>query len=231
MLSAARFSGAPLSDASSATSFREATSLTPRGPVTLPTSTSAAAPSEAALDAAALRHSELGTKLQFIALFGNPAEMTIPVIDFTEGIDRETLWLARAIYSETKVVHEQELVAWVIRNRVETAYRGAQSYREAVLDPFQFSAFNPGSAKRSSYGSLTPADSLPGWQRALRIAHYVRHADNAYRPFSIKTRHFYSERSMIGRPHPHWVNNRQRVTPNWTYRVDQRRFRFYEAVS
>lgn len=231
MLSAARFSGAPAPDASSTAAQGEAATLTPKGPVTLPTSTQDVSAPDAALDAAALRHSELGTKLQFIALFGNPAEMTIPVIDFSKGIDHETLWLARAIYSETKVVHEQELVAWVIRNRVETDYRGAQSYREAILDPYQFSAFNPGTAKRSFYGSLTPVDSLPGWQRALRIAHYVRHADDAYRPFSIKTRHFYSERSMVGRRHPHWVNNRRRVTPNWTYRVDQRRFRFYEAIS
>jgi hypothetical protein len=199
--------------------------------VTLTTSPSFGVASESSLDTEALRHSALGTKLRFIALFGNPAEMTIPVVDFSEGIDTETLWLARAIYSETKLVHEQELVAWVIRNRVETGYRGAQTYRGAILDPFQFSAFNPGSPKRSFYGSLTPTDSLAGWQRALRIAHYVRHADAAYRPFSIKTRHFYSERSMIGRPHPRWVNNRQRVTPNWTYRVDQRRFRFYESIS
>jgi hypothetical protein len=157
--------------------------------------------------------------------------MTIPLIDFSENVEDGTLWLARAIYSETKLVHEQELVAWVIRNRVETEYRGEETYRDVVLDPYQFSAFNPGSAKRAFYTSLTPADSLPGWQRALRIAHYVRHADSANRPFSIRTRHFYSEQSMIGRPHPHWVNNRRRVTPNWTYRVDQRRFRFYEEIS
>ncbi len=36
-------------------------------------------------------------------------------------IDNETLWLARCIYSETKRPEEQELVAWVVRNRVEIA--------------------------------------------------------------------------------------------------------------
>ena len=228
LLSAARFSSEPASDAVSA-SYSEAATLTPKGPVT--TSAPTSVMSETVTNATVLRHNTLGAKLQFIALFGNLAEMAIPVVDFSNGIDTETLWLARAIYSETKLVHEQELVAWVIRNRVETGYRGARSYREAVLEPFQFSAFNPGSPKRTFYGSLTPTDSLPGWQRALRIAHYVQHAESAYRPFPIKTRHFYSERSMIGRAHPHWVNNRQRVTPNWTYRVDQRRFRFYESIS
>ena len=49
-----------------------------------------------------------------------------------------TLWLARAIYSETKLPHEQELVAWVVRNRVETAYRGRRSYRAVVLDPGRY---------------------------------------------------------------------------------------------
>lgn len=202
--------------------------LTAEGPVTV--SAASDTPTAGVADVSAEDTGLLGAKLQLLALFGSLAEMTIPVIDFSKGVDSETLWLARAIYSETKLVHEQELVAWVIRNRVDTGYRGELTYRDVVLDPYQFSAFNPGSAKRVFYSSLTPVDSLPGWQRALRIAHYVRHADDSQRPFSIRTRHFYSERSMAGR-HPHWANNRQRVTPNWTYRVDQRRFRFYESIS
>ena len=35
-------------------------------------------------------------------------------------ITPEILWLARAMYSETKRPHEQELVAWVVRNRLES---------------------------------------------------------------------------------------------------------------
>ena len=49
-----------------------------------------------------------------------------------EKIDSETLWLARAIFSETKRVDEQILVAWVIRNRVDTGFRGKRLLR-AVL--------------------------------------------------------------------------------------------------
>lgn len=241
LLSAARFSSGPATHESATTStHRKDVTLTANGPVTVaplapvPVNADALGPRDAqdtdAQDTDA-QDTTLGTKLQLLALFGNLTEITIPVVDFSNGIDSETLWLARAIYSETKLVHEQELVAWVIRNRVETGYRGKHSYRDVILDPYQFSAFNPGHPKRAFYSSLTPVDSLPGWQRALRIAHYVRHADAAYRPFSIKTRHFYSEQSMVGRRHPHWANHRQRVTPNWTYRVDQRRFRFYEAIS
>lgn len=147
------------------------------------------------------------------------------------NVDESTLWLARAIYSESKLPHEQELVAWVIRNRVRTKYRGKSTYREVVLDPYQFSAFNPGSAKRSFHMHLSPETQLAGWQRALWIAHYVRHAEPVYRPFSIETRHFYSERSMRGRPVPYWADGSRFVSPGWNYAVDERRFRFYEQVS
>ncbi len=146
-------------------------------------------------------------------------------------VSENTLWLARAIYSETKFPHEQELVAWVIRNRVETGYRGQTTYRDVILDPYQFSAFNPGESKRSFYLRLTPEMQLPGWQQALWIAHYVRHAAPEHRPFSIETRHFYSQRSMQGHGHPYWANGQQFVTPGWDYQVNERRFRFYKKIS
>jgi len=142
-----------------------------------------------------------------------------------------TLWLARAIYSETKLPHEQELVGWVVRNRVETQYRGNSSYREVVLDPYQFSAFNPGSSRRQFYTSLAATTNLPAWKQALWIAYYVQHADPMYRPFSVETRHFYSERSMRGRRSPRWATRGQFVSIGWNYRVDERRFRFFEEIS
>lgn len=146
-------------------------------------------------------------------------------------IDSETLWLARAIYSETKRAEEMELVAWVIRNRVETGYRGQDTYREVVLDPFQFSAFNPGNQKRWFYANLEPQTEIGSWQRALTIAYRVRLAEPDYRPFSIKTRHFYSERSMLGSTHPNWAAGKRPVIPQRRFKVDERRFRFFEGVS
>ena len=147
-------------------------------------------------------------------------------------LEESTLWLARAIYSETKLPHEQELVAWVVRNRVETAYRGGQSYREVVLDPYQFSAFNPGTEKRSFYRRLRPEAPLPRWRQALWVARYVRHAAPAYRPFSVETRHFYSERSMRGRAEPYWADGAGFVAPDpGRYAVDERRFRFFKQIS
>lgn len=148
-----------------------------------------------------------------------------------EKIDSETLWLARAIYSETKRPEEMELVAWVVRNRVETRYRGKASYESAVLDPFQFSAFNPGDRKRTYYSSLTPQSKARGFDNALRIAFSVRHADASYRPFSKKTRHFYSERSMVGVKHPNWASGGTKVNPQRTFEIDEQRFRFFEGVS
>ncbi len=143
-----------------------------------------------------------------------------------------TLWLARAIYSETKLSHEQELVAWVIRNRVETGYRGKSTYREVVLDPYQFSAFNSGSSRRSALMNLRPETSRPGWRQALWVAHYVRHAESVYRPFSIETRHFYSERSMNERRAPYWANESRYVFLDFhQYVVDENRFRFLRQIS
>jgi hypothetical protein len=147
-------------------------------------------------------------------------------------VEAPTLWLARAIYSETKLPHEQELVAWVIRNRVETGYRGKSTYRDVVLDPYQFSAFNPGSSKRSFLMRLGPETPLPRWRQALWVARYVRHAAPVYRPFSIETRHFYSERSMEGRAVPYWADRAGIVPPDRRrYDVEERRFRFFEQVS
>ncbi len=147
-----------------------------------------------------------------------------PTID-----QEEVLWLARCIYSETKQPSEQELVAWVVRNRVETGYRGNTSYRDAVLDPWQFSAFNQNSPKRSYYSGLSASSTAPGFQTALKIAERVAHAPAAQRPFAQETRHFYSERSMVGGKTPKWAVDEEPV--KLAKRVDPRRFRFYDSVS
>jgi hypothetical protein len=165
------------------------------------------------------------------AVYGHPQHFTADPSAARPEMDPATLWLARAIYSETKLPHEQELVAWVVRNRVETGYRGKSTYRSVVLDPYQFSAFNPNAEGRSFYMSLTPSTELPGWQQALSIAHFVRRADSQYRPFSINTRHFFSQRSMPNEQFPYWVGNRNHVSIGWDYSVDVRRFRFYEKIS
>lgn len=147
-----------------------------------------------------------------------------------ESVSDDVLWLARCIYSETKQPEEQELVAWVIRNRVETEYRGQGTYEGVVLDPYQFSAFNPGNPKRRLYTTLTPNSDSPSFHGALEIAHGVYYARPSTRPFSRKTRHFYSERSMVGGLAPNWSTGHAPVQPTG-FRIDPRRFRFYSGVA
>lgn len=149
----------------------------------------------------------------------------------TAQIDSETLWLARAIYSESKRPEEQALIAWVIRNRVETGYRGKRTFQSVVLDPWQFSAFLEDAPKRDFYASLTPEQRLKGWRTALAIAHAVRHADDDHRPFSPRTRHFYSERSLNGSRPPAWADGRIPLDVDPIVPIDDRRFRFFEDVS
>jgi hypothetical protein len=147
-------------------------------------------------------------------------------------IDSETLWLARVIFSETKRPEEQVLVAWVVRNRVDTKYRGKDTYEGVILDPYQFSAFRPGSEKAILYASLTATSQVPGWQTALRIAYAVRHSEPLHRPFSARTRHFYSERSMNGPDAPEWALGMTPVDIGYeSIDVEHDRFRFFEDVS
>lgn len=147
-----------------------------------------------------------------------------------DNVSEDVLWLARCIYSETKRTSEQELVAWVVRNRVETGYRGKRTYRGTVLDPYQFSAFNPGSAKRRLFLSLDADSDAAGWQKALEVAHLVYYSPESERPFDQLTRHFYSERSMRGGRAPAWARGKRPVQPV-RYRPDPRRFRFYSSIA
>lgn len=153
----------------------------------------------------------------------------LPVLP-PEWIDKETLWLARGIFSESKQPHEQTLVAWVIRNRVETQYRNKNTYQSVVLDPYQFSAFNRNNHKRSFYMTLNEHSTVPGWQRTLSIAYHVRRASAAHRPFSESVRHFYSERSLQDGAMPEWAIGLRPVNPSTSFVIDARRFRFFADV-
>ena len=173
-------------------------------------------------------HPELA-RIEHIPVVQHISPQMLDELFLPETLDEEVLWVARAIYSETKRPEEMYLVAWVIRNRVETRYRGKSTYREVVLDPYQFSAFNPDNPVRAYYMHLTPESQPPGWETALKIAYYVVHADSSMRPFSIKTRHFYSERSMRWKLPPRWVQGGKEVSLQ-NQVIDKTRFRFYQNV-
>ncbi len=145
------------------------------------------------------------------------------------------LWLARAIYSETKYPHEMVLVGWTIRNRVEAGYRGKRSYRGVVLDPHQFSAFNTKEGRRF-YGSLTPDSTgrkWGAWQEALSVARAVHDAHPATRPIPHTVLHFYSPVSI--KKVPEWAKGRKALilTRSHDAKSDAPkfiRFAFYDKV-
>lgn len=145
--------------------------------------------------------------------------------------DSKTLWLARAVYSETDRPDEMRLVAWVVRNRVEKEYRGRETYREIVLDPKQFSAFNEDNPLREYYMTKPVRDASHNsrWEAALEIADEVRRRSPLFRPFSSKTLYFYSEVSMPPHsPHPDWRHDFDLVSTAATRAVEPRRFRFFK---
>ena len=140
----------------------------------------------------------------------------------------DVLWLARCVYSESDRAREQRLVAWVVRNRVETGYRGT-TYRDVVLEPYQFSAFNRTSARRRHLLSLNLNTASRAWRQALQVALDVYLEPASRRPFPVTTRHFYSPVSMKGGRTPDWALNE---TPLSSARlgVDPYRFKFYNDI-
>jgi len=157
-----------------------------------------------------------------------------PVLSKQERSD--VLWLARVGYSETKRAHEQVLVMWTVRNRVETEYKGS-TYQEVATYPKQFSglqdrAHNPHYEHNMSLGFDTKNHV---WERALEIAKQVYKAPDYMRPFPQTTRHFYSPVAMDQPPlwaveHDskaiHLVRDRKAVSSSTKYI----RFAFYDGV-
>lgn len=141
--------------------------------------------------------------------------------------NEEITWVGRALYSETRRTREMRYIAWVIRNRYEEGFRG-NTYRDVIMHPKQFSAFNRGNPKRSYYLSLKPKHAAYNdrWHRALQIAKAVLNSPMDRNPFPKNTFHFYSERSMDGRNHPNWRWRLQQVRVE---SIDETRFRFFKG--
>ena len=146
-------------------------------------------------------------------------------------ITPDILWMARAMYSESKRPREQELVAWVIRNRLDSGYLGAESIQDVVLSPFQFSAFNPGRPQAAFHAGLDVFFDEPGWQRTLALAYFVTHADHSLRPFGPTVRHFHSPQSMPeDKTAPEWMAGLEPVQPTRAFELDAERFCFFADV-
>lgn len=141
--------------------------------------------------------------------------------------EEEILWLARAVYSETKIREEQTLVAWVIRNRVEAGYRG-NTYQEVVLAPDQFSGLQPYDRQYRINISLEPDLANPAWQSALAVARAVYFAPDTLRPIPETVFHFYSPISV--RQEPDWIVGSEPVHLVMDTNRNHTRFAFYEGI-
>ena len=124
----------------------------------------------------------------------------------TEGLsnaeEREVLWATRTIISETKNASEMIFIGNVIRNRVDLNYRGRKTVRQVILDPYQFSAFNPNRNSRWKYINMTEkhvSDSL--WAKAWKAARFTMTAPREVLPLSNPCiNHFAHHKRVVDKP-------------------------------
>lgn len=118
----------------------------------------------------------------------------------------DILWLSRTAYSETKDYDEAWHIMWVIRNRVDTKYRNKTTYKGVVLDPYQFSAFNPTSNQRllrlkNRYLNMGTNYPTERWRTYLKMSAIVRFANSEMNPLdSTDVRHFVHQKALTRIP-------------------------------
>ena len=136
-------------------------------------------------------------------------------------------WLTRVMYAETDNPLEAWYVGWSVRNRVEKCYRGECTYRGVIMDPYQFSSFNPGYPYRQFYLSLGRDTTTARWKQFKNIAKLILSSDRSLAPFDKDALHFYSEISMVGRNRPLWAVNKDHIDLPL---VNDYRFRFFNNI-
>ncbi len=141
-----------------------------------------------------------------IVFFANRVAIAATVDSGYEQASEEILWFARTIYSETKKADEQTLVAWVIRNRVESVFF-PDTYKEVVLQKGQFSGMHATDKQYEINIGMDYDDSSPAWDSALAIARSVYFAESILRPFPKTVMHFFSPISVAS-------------TPAWASKID-----------
>jgi len=147
----------------------------------------------------------------------------------TEGLsnaeEREVLWATRAVLSETKNPREMLLIANVIRNRVDMNYRGRKTAKEVILDPYQFSAFNPGRDRRWRYINMEAQHVHPDrWEEAWTAARYALTAPREILPFDNPCINHFVHPSGLRRV-PGWMHDMEQVRLGSIQRPDVAFFR------
>ena len=168
--------------------------------------------------------------LQAQALMAETAKSPLKAYtDVSSQESQDILWLSRILYSESKVREEQIMVAWVVRNRVESGYRGAESYKDVAKSPAQFSGLWPNDNQYKlniSRSYETKGDKA--WDQALAIAQAVYFASDALRPISDTVQHFYSPMSVLR--DPHWSVGKKPAMVLRDSETGSVRFAFYDGV-
>lgn len=137
---------------------------------------------------------------------------------------QDVLWLSRVLYSETDKPVEMYYIAHIVKNRVETCYAGKCSYKEVVLDPYEFSAFNKYNSGRemlmrnNRHSTKDPAR----WAAAKQIALDV-YMDNHF-----DATHFFAQVSMPYGKFPHWAKYGERVP--LASNIQDKRLRAYRNI-
>lgn len=137
----------------------------------------------------------------------------------------EILWLARVIHSETKDADEMYDIAWVVRNRVETNFRG-DTYEKVAKSKNQFSGLQPSDVHYRYNISRTYESTGEAWKNSVEVAKEVYNAPSSKRPFPITVRHFYSPVAVDA---PMWADHGELhsevIDPKGNVR-----FAFYDGV-
>ena len=103
------------------------------------------------------------------------------------------------------------------------------TYREVILAPKQFSAFNAPTPRRERILRLGPESPSLSWRRALEAAYDVYRAPADERPFASTVRHFYSPVSMPGGRTPHWAESETPLA-SAEMGIDPHRFLFFDGI-
>ena len=152
----------------------------------------------------------------------------------------EVDWLALCLASETNQPHEAQYVAWAIRNRRDSKYRGAQTIVDVILDRKQFSYFNIWTSGTHPVMTRTDVfiDAMRGYAGKVLTANRGVYDDCArailemptwMAPFGPDVLHYWSPVSMKPKgSKPAWAGTGSRAfTPGC---VDPRRFVFEAGV-
>lgn len=126
------------------------------------------------------------------------------------GIDtmydyNEIMFLAKTIYGESRGEGEESWykVGWTIKNRVEKEWRGKTSFKEVVLDSYQFSCWNEGDPNRT----VIENPSGKTWSKIFDVAIEIYYSDS--RENTFQNIYHYHDTSIV---EPYWGDGLTMVT-------------------